>query len=72
MSEFDDWWEKHYSMANLARGAAEDAWNAAVAHERERCAKIADKVRETSLMGDFGQRQDAASETIAEDIRAGK
>jgi hypothetical protein len=27
---FDAWWSKHYNMANLARGAAEDAWNAAL------------------------------------------
>lgn len=37
---FDTWWTEHYSMANLARGAAEDAWRAATEH----AAKIADEV----------------------------
>ena len=35
---FDKWWSEHYDMANLARGAAEDAWEAAT----ERAAKIAE------------------------------
>lgn len=38
--EFLKWWKEHYDMAHLAMSAASDAWDAATAAERERCAQI--------------------------------
>lgn len=74
MSDFDDWWEKHYSMANLARSAAEDAWNAAVAHERERCAKIAESSVITAFFDgtdqDGAKRVQRATRKLADHIAA--
>lgn len=54
------------------RDALQTAIAEALKAERERCAKIADKVRHRSEMGDFGQGQDEASQSIAEDIRMGR
>lgn len=37
--DFYEWWQANFSMANLAMGAAEEAWKQATLMERERCAK---------------------------------
>jgi hypothetical protein len=50
--DFDAWWSKHYSAANLAYGAARDAWNAALA-ARSTVPEAGKAVAETALMAEM-------------------
>jgi hypothetical protein len=70
--DFYKWWEQHYSMANLAMGAAEDAWNAGAKAERERIAAeiqgMADAHRERCNRSfDAGDQGSAILERVASD-----
>lgn len=70
--DFYEWWQQNYSMANLAMGAAEDAWTAGAKAERERIAKaiqeMADAHRERCNRSfNAGDQGSAIIERVASD-----